>query len=136
MLQNYNKILDNLEMQEPTPELYRSILTNIETARIRSARQRLVFFAGVALVSVAGLVSASQYVLQEFYRSGFYDYVSLIFSDSSSLVNSWKEFGLVLAESLPALALATALTMLFVLLGSLRSTVKNARVAFSNIKFI
>ena len=102
--------------------------------RRRAARFRLAALGTVILASGAALIPAIGYAVQEFYASGFYDYLSLFFSDSSVAFSHWQEISLSLAESLPSLAVLLLIGFAAAFLWSLRRAVRNAGAAFNPIR--
>src|SRR3989344_3162636 len=115
---------------EPPEWLYKNILARIGREKVRAARIRLAGLAGLAIISASALIPAYQYAAEEFYQSGFSQYLSVAFSDSSVALIYWKEFALTLAESAPVLGAIILLSVIFTLLGSVTLTIKNARRAF------
>lgn len=114
----------------PPTGLHGAILARIERVQKRSAR---LWFAGMSVIaasSFAVLVPAFRYTAEEGYRSGSYHYLSLLFSDSSAAFLYWREFMLVIAESLPLVETSVFLGMLFVSLASFRLAAKNMPAAF------
>ncbi len=120
-----------LHIIEPGAGIYQAILTRIAYARQRSARVRAGLFSALAVLSGAALVPALRYAAGQFYASGFYDYVTLIFSDRSLVLMYWRQFSLSLVESLPSLALLLLLPLIFLLVYSIRRAVQTGRVALS-----
>ena len=116
---------------EPRASLYASVMERIATARRRAARIRASLFGALALVSALLLVPAVQYAAEQFYASGFYDYLTLIISDRGFVLAYWQQFALSLVESLPSLALLLLLPIVFALVYSLRRVVQTGRVAFA-----
>jgi hypothetical protein len=122
-----------LHMLEPRAGLYRAILERIAYAERRSARVRTSLFSGLAILSGAALVPAVRYAAGQFYASGFYDYLTLIFSDRNVVLIYWRQLGLSLVESLPSLALLLLLPIIFLLVYSVRRAVQTGRVAFTSV---
>jgi len=120
-----------LKLIEPRAGLYAAVMEHIARAERRAARIRTGLFGALALASGAALVPAFQYAAQQFYTSGFYDYLTLIISDRGSVLAYWQQFGLSLIEALPSLALLLLLPIVFALVYSLRRVVVAARVAFA-----
>src|SRR6185437_15827244 len=90
----------------PAPEgLRERILARIELAKRHSAQIRAGLSALLAVFSLAAFVPVITYTAEQFYASGFYDYLSLLLSDRTLLLTYWREFALSLLESLPSLAL-------------------------------
>jgi hypothetical protein len=113
---------------ETPRELIHMILVRIERARRRAARLRLVALGTVMAVSGMTLVPALTYTSREFYTSGFYDYLSLIFSDGALALSHWQEISLSLAESLPSIALLVLASVAAVFFWSMRHAVRDVRV--------
>ena len=120
-----------LHTLEPKSGLYRAILERVALAKRRSARLHAGLFGALAIISGVALVPAMQYAAQQFYASGFYDYLTLISSDNNFVLTYWREFSLSLVESLPSLALLLVLPITFVLVYSLRRVVQTGRTAFA-----
>jgi hypothetical protein len=130
MKKDYRHIFRHIETKAPRRELPGLILARIHSTQKRTAKTKCAFLSAVSLASFAALFPAFQYTWMEFARSGFYEYASLLFSDGTALLPYWKEFSLLLAESLPIFGLMLTFGLIFVFLESLKSTVKNMNVAF------
>ena len=105
-------------------------LARIALARRRAARLRLAALTALAAGSGALFVPALRYAAQEFYASGFYDYASLLLSDRTFVLDSWREFSYTLLESLPSLALLGLVTCAVAFVWSAWRAVGNAKLAF------
>jgi len=116
---------------ETPRELLHAILVRIELARRRAAAVRLVARGMVMILSGVLLVPSMSYAINEFYTSGFYEYVSLLFSDGSVALAHWQEISFSLAESLPSLALLILASITAIFLWSLRSAARDTRVVFT-----
>jgi len=90
----------------------------------RNARIKLWVFSATGLFSLIGLAPASKMLFNDFTQSGFYDYFSLLFSSNGSLITFWKDFLLLLAESLPVVSILLLLILIFVFFLSLKYAVK------------
>lgn len=128
MKEHLHTILAQLKAPE---SLYEAVRVRITALERRSARVRSALFGALSLVSLAALVPALQYAGQQFYASGFYDYFTLLFSDSSLALAYWRELGLSLLESLPSLALLLLIPIVAMLLWSLKRAAQTARTAFA-----
>ncbi|MBI3442288.1 MAG: hypothetical protein HY007_00765 [Candidatus Sungbacteria bacterium] len=125
----------NLSHVEPPHRLLGSILAHISREQRRHARMRLAVWTSGMAGAGAALAPAVRYAGQEFSRSGFYEYFSLLFSDGGVLLlNSWREFALLLAESLPLMSVTLVLAAVFVLLGSIRLMARDGRIAFLSVQ--
>lgn len=132
---NYKKLFQSLAKIETPENLGERILMRISIEEKRRASWRLAFFVALALTSGVGVVFAFQYAAQEVARSGFYQYLSVALSDGGAALAYGKEFVALLAESAPVLGFAVFLSAILVLLGSLRSAVKNAQTVFTSPLF-
>lgn len=125
MREDYGELFRGLTSIEPPQRLLSDILLRIKQAQKRAIKIRLVILGVVVLSSAGAAIPAFQYSAREFYQSGFYQYLLLLFSDSGAVLEYWKEFGLSLAESLPVPGAAALLSVLFVLLGAMELILKN-----------
>jgi hypothetical protein len=105
---------------EPPEGLYEKILKRIQFESRRLAKIKFVLFGSSAIISLAGVFFSFQYILQEMSQSGFYNYLSLVFSDTGVVTTYWKEFSLLLAESAPVMGIIFFLGAVLALLGSLK----------------
>lgn len=135
MKNNYQKLFHGLNKIEAPENLGEKILTRISIEERRKAEWRLAFSVPLAIASSIGVVFAFQYAAQEVAQSGFYQYLSIVLSDEGAAVTYWKELSMLLAESAPILGTAALLGAVLVLLGSLRSAVKNAQTVFTSPLF-
>jgi hypothetical protein len=103
-------------------------IAGLERAR---ARARVGLFGAASLVCAALLVPAVQYAAAQFYASGFGSYLSLVFSDQGLVLTYWREFGLLLVESLPSIALLILIPLALAFLWSLRQALRSAPAAFT-----
>src|SRR3989344_5547861 len=119
---------------EPPEELLKAVLSRIALARPRRAPPPGGAPLGSGLlISGTLVVSSIGYAVDEFYASGFYEYLSLFFSDRSIVFAHWKEISLSLAEALPSIAILMCMAFSVVFLWSLRHAVRNARLSFRPI---
>jgi len=123
-----NKSLSFLTEVDPPEALSLRVLACIQAEKRRLARIRLYLFGTVSTFSFVALFPAFQYTLSEIASSGFYDYASLLISDTSSLLPYWKEFTLSLVETLPVFGIVLSLALIFLMLESLRTAIRNMNV--------
>ena len=130
MRNNYAKIFRSFKEVELPARLFSDILVRIRAREqcLRTLRFTLSFVS--ALISFTLIIPAIRLVGQELSQSGFYSYLSLIFSDGGAVLSSWKEFALLLAESLRPMGIAFFLATTFFLISSLKSMIKNMKVSF------
>lgn len=101
------KILSNSDL---SGKIWLSVLT----------RQKKIFKFETAGLFVAGafslvfLIPAGRWLIEAFSKSGFYEYLSLIFSDGKYVFSSLGDFLNLLAESLPGFEISIFLASLFI----------------------
>lgn len=106
-------------------ELRARIVVQVAREERRRARISLGISGGVLLCSASGLAYSLFYLVEGFASSPFYNYLSLMFSDSDVLAAYWRELVLSLAESLPLISSIVALALLASLLASARVFVQS-----------
>jgi len=119
---------------EPPKELFNAVLNRIEAEKGKKARINLMFSSIGSAISFAVLFVSFGYLSQSLYQSGFYDFVSLIFSDGSLILDLYQEFGLLILESLPALEIAIVLSALLSFLGLFKNIIKNVNSLSTKVK--
>ncbi len=117
----------------PPQALCGVVLQHVAAVRRRAARIQIGITATVALFSGVALISALSYAVQEFYASGFYDYLSLMVSDHNVIFSFWQTFSYLLLESLPSFAIAGVLVCAGVFGWSLSRIPRNVRYAFTPV---
>jgi len=103
-----------------TQEVWRAIVLHDKCI----ARVKLWAFSAVGFFSLAGLVPTFKVLSTDLAQSGFYEYFSLIFSDSGLILSIWREFVFSLIESLPVLSIILSLTLIFIFFLSLKYAMK------------
>jgi hypothetical protein len=88
---------------------------------------RYIFLGILSAGSFVGSVFAYISLAHSFAQSGFLQYISLMFSDGGTLMSAWKDFLLVLAESLPLFETAVFLAALTVCVLALYKVTKVRR---------
>lgn len=122
-------IIDTKHMDiNPPAELENIIFTRIREEARRSARMRFIGTTLLSLGSFISLIPSFMYFMQNIRTSGFYDYLSLFFSDTATLASYWKEFSLSLAESLPFFALTLCLALAGICIWSASRATRDARL--------
>lgn len=109
---------------EPDSNLNGIVWSAIIARDKRAAQFKLWIFAFIGFVSFVGLVPTFQKLFADLARSGFYEYFSLIFSDTGSVVSYWKELAFSLTESLPVMSIIFAFSLLFICFLSLKYLMK------------
>ena len=127
---NYQKLLSNLGNSQAPEGLYRAVISRVSAEQSHSAKKRFAI-AFASLVASAGAAVAAVLVLAtSLTQSGFWKFVSLAFSDGSSVMTYWQQFGMSLLESFSMPEMVVSLVFVFAVLLSLRFLLKN-KSAFS-----
>jgi len=129
MSKEFNHLFGSLEKQEIPPGLYNDIVFKLEKARIKKGRTGLLIQGILSLVSLVAIFPVFLNVVERFSQSGFFQYLSLIFTDGEIVLSNWKIFVSSLLESAPFYEVTILLIAIFVLLESLK-------FAFRNLKMI
>ncbi len=116
----------SMDKLKPTEELRHNILSAIRQTECRRAKFHLLVYFSVIVVSLSGVFLSLQYMSQEFYKSGFYEYLSLLFS-SNIVYTYWRELSLSLIDSMPIIGIIAFLTTLGFLVWSGANAFTNTR---------
>jgi hypothetical protein len=127
MKQNFEKLLRDLPKASPPHDLHTRVMTQIVCAEKRAQRIWVMWYSIISLGSLAGMYEAVQFIIQDITKSGLLQYLSILFSDGGTLLGYWKEFMLLLAESLPIFGLALFFATVFVFLESIKLAVKHTK---------
>ncbi|MFA6535822.1 MAG: hypothetical protein WCT25_00130 [Candidatus Paceibacterota bacterium] len=114
----------------PPAKLKAVILSEIGKEERRRAKFFLFSASGGLLLSLSGLVWSLGYLSQAVEQSGFYSYLSLLFSDIDLVLSSERELAFSLIESAPVSEITVSLTLVATLLLSLRILVANWQNGF------
>jgi len=112
--QNLQKLFKRASY-EPESRLSDEVWGLIENKKRRITKWKVFGYSGLSILSLVGSVFSIKILVEQFIRLGFFDYLSLVFSDSSVITIYWKEYTLTLADSLPFASLGVSLFFLFLL---------------------
>lgn len=127
----YKKIITSLKDAVPPQDLEVRILRKISFFELK---KKIAFFGAF---SVFGALSISETLklLSSLKASNFSYYMSLLSSDLSSLLVYWKQFSLLIIESLPLVDIAFLSIVVFFMFWSLRHIASGIRLQnFAKIK--
>ncbi len=114
--------------QRQIDDLYDRITLKINREQKKADLTRTIFYAGIFGLSLAALIPSFNLLKADAAASGFWEYFSLVFSDSAIIAKYWQNFSLSLLEVLPAMSLAAFLAVIFALLESLKCLAKDYSV--------
>ncbi len=107
-------------------------LENKIILRINKEKKKILIFkisytSIILFASILAMMPIINNLLDNLKASGFYEYISLIYSDSGILLSYWKEFIMLVTSSLPFFTIAISLTILGILIWSLSNLNKNIK---------
>ena len=120
MTHDFTDIFNRLEPAEVPHGLLDAVLNRISRVQLRRTLVHAAVFGVIGLGAAAGVFVGIRSVISEFMASGFGQYLALLFSDTRVVLSNWQEYGLSLAEAIPATAVATVFAAAFALLLSVR----------------
>lgn len=104
MIDKYKKLLGSIDLIEPPKGLGKQIMTRIALEERRLIRIKALIFGTSTAVSFGMSAWAIVYLVNSVKESGFWNYLSLLFSGDGAVYAYWKELSFSLAESLPVLS--------------------------------
>ena len=115
---------------EPPAALRSRIMLAIDREQLKLARRTLAATITTSVASLVALVPAVWFTWTELAASGFYQYISLLQTDWTIALTSWKELSLSLLTSLPLTGITIILAVILALLAATRTAVRTAPLAF------
>lgn len=109
---------------EVCDRILKSVICRVEQFEVKRSHRQSLAYKAICLLSVVALVPAIYFILQSSSKSGFGRYVSLLSSDSSYVFQNWREFLMSAASSLPITGSIAALLILFIIVTTVRRTVR------------
>lgn len=126
MNSNYEKLFSTLKTPEPPAGLIQKILLRIERRErniliAKIAASACVFGASVG-IAIAGYVN----LMASLSQSGFFQILSLMFSDFSSMVANFPDFAFSIMESFPIFTTALVLAAVMFAIWSMAALIDEA----------
>ncbi|MEI6553682.1 MAG: hypothetical protein WCO09_03875 [bacterium] len=109
--------LDTKDLAMPT-NLVKNIILRVDKKAHNGARLKAF---GLGLVSISSFLVSIPIISQiitSFTQSGFYNYLSIVFSDSDVAIIYWKEILMSLTDSLPTVAITGLLAVAIIFVWS------------------
>lgn len=111
--------------REPPASLREKIIQTLIRKQRQQARWRFGVLGSISVIAVASLVPTGTMLFQSLSQSGFWQYVLLLTTDQSILLNAWRELSFSLIESLPLMSLCLVLVVSMILVWSASRALKN-----------
>lgn len=131
MKNNLKELFKKIDIN-PSNFLLDNILSKIELERIRIKKINLFVYSFFGVLSLAGSVFSAKYLIKGLISLGFFDYISLIFSNGAILISTWREYLFATLETLPILGLASFSLLLFLLFLSVKKIFYQFRISGVN----
>ena len=109
---------------KPDFDLKDKIWNHLLLRNKRIAYFKLISFSSISIASILGFIPMFKILASDFAQSGFYEYLSLTFSNGGLFSKYSQDFIYSLAESLPTMSIIFSLTLIFVFFLSLRYVMK------------
>ncbi|MCX6723991.1 MAG: hypothetical protein NT155_02315 [Candidatus Staskawiczbacteria bacterium] len=117
---------------EPPIGLLEKILKRIHREERILVIRRVIIFSILLIGSLLGFIPSLRMLVSDFNQSGFSSFFSLVFSDFSLVSAYWKNFMIILLETLPAASLALFLAVLLIILESIKLIAKDVKIIKSH----
>jgi hypothetical protein len=105
---------------EPDLSLKDRIFETVNLKRKKRARLGTFAYLGSSFIFLAGSIFSFRFLIKGLNSLGFFEYVSLMFSDGSALASIWENYLLTLVDSLPVASLGLSVFLLFLLFLSIK----------------
>ncbi len=119
MEENLRKVFKQSKI-EPESQLPNNIWNVIQSKNSIISKWKTLEYLSLGILSLFGSIFSIRSLIEQFRALGFFDYLSLIYSDVGVIATYWREYVLILADSLPTTSLMISLLLLFLLFNSLR----------------
>lgn len=126
MNENLSKLMKQA-YNHPESRLSDDVWRSIELKNSRSLKIQSAIYSFIGVLSLGCFVLVFISAKNQFVSSGFFQYISLAFSDSSLLSVYWKEYLMSLTDSLPFASLGTLLFLSFSMLVSIKKVLQQKR---------
>ena len=127
-------VLNSLSMYEPPPDLINRIMQRIRMEKqVSVIRKQVLLFSGFVAASLATLAIAVNSFALEASGSGFFQFFSLLFSDTREVLGAFQEFAFSFLESLPVFSVIALILSAMVSAYLLRVLVRDVRILYSSV---
>jgi len=132
-----NKAIKGLSVV-PRPDFESRILLKIRDAREQQKKTKRYIGFGISTLSLCGFLPFLVYTVKDFYQSGFFSYISLLFSDGKIVMENLGQYAMSVVDSFPFLAVSMSLLFLQIFFVAIRYSLsqidatKSLKVVFNN----
>ncbi len=118
----YKELFAQIPVEKTPPFVVAKIEAQINSAQIHRNLIRGTIYALITCGAIAACVPAITSMINAMVSSGFTSYASILLTEGTNVLSSWKELGMALIESLPMLSIMAVLALL---IGSIYSMSKS-----------
>ena len=131
MNDRFRKVLRAIEEKEFSipKDLSSRIVFRIDQKARKTAIIKAFSMGLISLCSLVASVPLIYNAINAFTQSGFYNYLSIIFSDSDIAITYWREISLTIAESIPVISVVSLLVILAVFIWSTLKATSEVKLA-------
>jgi hypothetical protein len=133
-MNNYQKLLGGLGGGTAPEDLYTAVIFRLSVEQRRAIKRRFWIAATSLVASVVAAVSAVFVLATSLSQSGFWKFVSLIFSDGGTVMTYWQQFSLSLLESFSVPEMVVSLACIFAVMISMKFLLKNKSAFFGGAR--
>jgi hypothetical protein len=120
--------MNSLENTEPSTNLLDKIFIKIQKRKKTLIIRKLFYFGSAALFSIAVLAYSWSWTQAEFTSSGAGALLSLLFTDSKTVLVYWQDYSMYLLETFPVYPIIASLASIMLML----VTIKYIKAIFNN----
>jgi hypothetical protein len=123
---DYNRLFEHLEQKEPRAGLLDKVLLSISKETVSRALWAKTVVSGIiSLAAIVAIIPSWLITRSEIYQSGFSQFLSLLMSDTNTVMAFWKEFSLSLLESFPLVGTIAVFGSILIFMISIRFFVRD-----------
>ncbi len=124
-VENRKHPFEQIESVEPPKRLFHRILSRLNLEKkLETSRERTLYFTFALIFSLAAFLLVCVALQNVLVQSELLRILSLLFSDPKAVLANWRDFSLLVLESLPAVSLAIFFAATLLFLGSLKYVAK------------
>ena len=131
----YKQIFDHLYQQKPSSRIASNVMARIDHAKNIGVKAKAFVYGVVSVGSIVALLPIVSHLDIEAGRSGLYDYLSLVASDTSYAITNWKTMILSISESLPIANITISLCVLLIFVYTLKKSARLVSISSSLTQF-
>jgi hypothetical protein len=117
----------------PPVNLLDDIIKRIHEEERLLVLKRFSLFSTFFIISVISILPSTKMLIADFNQSGFFYFFSLIFTDFPVIALYWKNFTIILLETLPAISLSLVLFFVFIFLQSIKFLAKDIKIILKTV---